>query len=369
MSVNTKIPLLGGDHVEWTEVPPGSSEWSSKEMAIAHNYDQNMNVANEAHDEFVLFLERNGINNPAILDIGCCNGRFLNSFRPDAERNDKTIFEKAIQGLPSGTCMYSKYHGIDCNAHAIDVAKKHWKNEENVSFDVFDLGEDNLDDLCLEQYDVVYLDSTLTWVGNWREVLTHIVEKVPIVYCNRTNWMTTIYLDCRTSRMGKLGPNADFNFTSAWGGIEKQILRVFPNEESLDLISQRFDRKLIKYREDDYDGNWLDFYAMTKNDSVDVCPLVQQEVFEKRKLGDIVDAEFRKLRKDPDSNGWNTGRGVWFMLNEEEPREVLHGGNVAKIGEDCSLNRTKNRKIIFLPKDFELKWLGDVMKGQGEKND
>ena len=54
------------------------------------------------------------------------------------------------------------------------------------------------------------------------------------------------------------------------------------------------------------------------------------------------------------------------MLNEEEPREVLHGGNVAKVADDCSLNMTKNRKIIFLPKDFELKWLGDVMKGQDE---
>ena len=271
--VSITLPGQHPNSIMCPVVPEGVEQWSTKEMAIAHNYDKNLDKANEVHDEFALFLKKNGVKNPAILDIGCCNGRVLNSFW------NGRLYD------------YSKYHGVDCNAYTIDIAKKHWKNKENVSFDVFNLGKDDLDDLCLEQYDVVYLDSTLTWIKDWRNILAHLVEKVPIVYCNRTIWITTIVLDCETSRLERLGPDVDFNFYSSWGGSKEPQLRIFLNEEYLDVIADHFDRKLIKYREDDYDGNWFDFYSYVCED---ICPLVQQEVRENNKIGDIVHSQFLK---------------------------------------------------------------------------
>ena len=42
--------------------------------------DKDIEEACEHHDEFVNFLIKNNIKSPVILDIGCCNGRVINSF-------------------------------------------------------------------------------------------------------------------------------------------------------------------------------------------------------------------------------------------------------------------------------------------------
>ncbi len=326
------------------------NEWATKEVFESHGYHKNLEESCKHHDEFAFFLSGESgfgnrkYENVSILDIGCCNGRVLNSLSNNSIR---------------------KYHGIDINPHAIQVAKEHWKHRDDVSFDVFDPDEQDLRSLNLEQFDVVYLDSTITFFQNYKEILETLLESVDTVFCNRTLWMTNIYLDCEDSRLKELPADMVFEFETRWNGMREECKRVFLNEGYIEELTYKYDKLCYKFREDIYDGNWYDFYSFrnndtTKDDAIPILehPLIQQQLRDDKTMGAFITRQFEMARYDNTTAGVDTGRGVWFKLPGSN--EILHGGDVltddTEKAEDfredhdqyCSLNKTKNRKLIFV---------------------
>ena len=332
-----------------------TTEWETKEVFEAHEYDKNISVACDHHDDFVHFLELNNIKSPTILDIGCCNGRVLNSF------NEKQDFRV--------------YHGLDINTHAIDVARNHWKNKKGVSFEVFDVVKQDLSELPLREFDVAYLDSTLAWFPNWRAVLDTLLEYVPIVYCNRTIWMTDIYLDAEDGRLKKMDKEEDMRIAHRWSGMKGHAMLNFVNEGYIDFLADKHKVTSVKYREDEIDGNWFDLYAHAHTPKV----LEQQEILHRiaeGKYGKFMMKRFIDLYLDPDEYVMYTGKGVWLKPTQEVldafpfdcPR-YLHGGHIHmgpfQKGEDagnswkkCALVNTKNRKLIFFGEGVNIEWAG-----------
>lgn len=316
------------------------NEWVTKEVFQSHEYHKNVEESCKHHEEFAMFLSgespcgKRKYENASILDIGCCNGRVLNS-----------LLKKNIR----------KYHGIDLNPHAIEVAKEHWKEQNNVSFDVFDVEEQDLRSLNLEQFDVAYLDSTITYFRNYKEILETLLESVDTVFCDRTLWITNIYLDCADSKLKELSSETEFEFESVWSGMKEASRRVFLNEAYVLETADAFDKRVTLYKEDMYDGNWYDFYAYTegKNDKLNLMSshvpvITQQKIREEKSLGDIVRNRFLQACSKGDMNGMDTGRGVWFKLPDSN--EIYHGGDVCEdwnTYRQCSLDKTTNRKLIF----------------------
>jgi|15BtaG_2_1085339.scaffolds.fasta_scaffold26695_2 SAM-dependent methyltransferase len=312
------------------------NEWSTIEVCESHGYDKNVSESCEHHDEFVEFLEEHNIESPAILDIGCCNGRVLNSFI-SSEKN------------------LGRYHGVDINEHAIDIAKNHWKDRDNVSFELFDVEEEDLNILSLNEYDVVYIDSVLTMLSGWKNILNAILDaKVPIVYLNRTQWITNIYLDCDNNRLGVVHPSVELSMIHSWGGMKEMHIGQYINEAYLKELADDYDLVVVKYKKDDIDGNWFDFYAWGGDWH---CPFLQQEIREGTiSIGDIIENTVEEImKKQPNERrGLNTGRGVWFT-RKGKPNELCNG-MMTDYGSssDCALTQLRNRKVIFISKDSEV---------------
>lgn len=324
-----------------------SSEWKTKEVFEEHGYDKDIAESCEHHDEFVDFLIKNNIKSPKILDIGCCNGRVINSF-------EKLNHDFAV------------YHGLDINPYAIDLANKHWKNKKGVSFEVFDVVKRNISELPLRAFDVVYLDSTLSWLPNWRELLDILIENVDIVYCNRTIWMTDIYLDCEDSKLKRMHPEYPMKISFKWSGMKDYAQMDFINEGYIDILCDKHQVVCFRYKEDSIDGNWFDFNAY----GIPLSPSDFQQCIElicNRTWGLAFQKDFMKNYWDENVNIMKTGKGVWFkptkevakVLNEHYPHEkFFHGGYCSLNSKDglsgweaCSLTSTKNRKLIFVPAD------------------
>tara|TARA_R100001082_G_scaffold81150_1_gene48124 strand:+ start:1000 stop:2151 length:1152 start_codon:yes stop_codon:yes gene_type:complete len=323
-----------------------TTEWKTKEVFEAHGYDKDIEEACGHHDEFVTFLIENKIKSPKILDIGCCNGRTINSF-------EKLNYD------------FDVYHGLDVNPHAIDLANKHWKNKKGVSFEVFDVVKQNISELPLKEFDIAYLDSTLSWFPNWRELLDTLLEHVDIVYCNRTIWMTDVYLDCEDSRLKKMSPYEDMTILHQWGGMKNYAELQYINEGFIDLLCNKHDVVAFRYREDKIDGNWFDFNAYdSKPDALQYQELML-DVAENRIGRDFMKSFIRNYL-DRDIGCMKTGHGVWFKPTKEVAEQMktaypnttyFHGGHCAdNIGDDAksanwhhaNITATKNRKVIFV---------------------
>ena len=316
------------------------NEWSTIEVCESHGYDKIDDTPCEHHDDFVKFLEKHNIKSPAILDIGCCNGRVLNSF---SEKN------------------LGRYHGVDINEHAIDVAKNHWKDRKNVSFELFDIEEEDLNKLSLNEYDVVYIDSVLTMLSGWKKILDNILDaKVPIVYCNRTQWITNLYLDCGDDELKAMPADVEFPMSATWGGMKESHRGQFINEAYIEKVANKYNQVVIKHKEDDIDGNWFDLYAiangvwpeyMWKYTRKMYCPLFQQSIREgKISLGNIIESSINMLKSSEWKYGLSTGRGVWFMRKGEH---TAYAGVTIGVGSsvNCALEQLRNRKVIFISKD------------------
>ena len=321
------------------------NEWTTKEVFEAHGYDKDIEEACKHHDEFVNFLIKNNIKSPTILDIGCCNGRVINSF------------EKLNHD-------FRVYHGLDINSYAIDLANKHWKNKKGVSFEVFDVVNQNISELPLREFDIAYLDSTLSWFSNWRELLDTLLEHVDIVYCNRTIWMTDVYLDCEDSRLKKMSPYEDMGICHKWGGMKEYADMLYVNRGFVDLLCEKHNVNVYRYREDEVDGNWFDFNAYGKDlDTLQYQQLIL-DVAENR-IGRSFMETFAKNYSNRDVGCMATGHGVWFKPTKEVAERMkkvypnttyFHGGHCAdniNEGVNAGWNRagitaTKNRKLIFV---------------------
>jgi SAM-dependent methyltransferase len=119
-----------------------TKEWARKEVAIAHNYIENISFKNSpVHENLAFRLNQLTENkNNKIADIGCGNGRLYNYL---LKFSDKI-----------------SYDGYDINDSCLEHARNYFRGKGNHNF--FHLDIDNIELLkTIKDYDFVVFDSTL----------------------------------------------------------------------------------------------------------------------------------------------------------------------------------------------------------------
>tara|TARA_S200002703_G_scaffold153792_1_gene155735 strand:- start:627 stop:1247 length:621 start_codon:yes stop_codon:yes gene_type:complete len=176
------------------------NEWGRKETAENNLYlsKSSMNTCEARHEDFCMWLNKNSILNPKILDVGCGNGNILNSF----SKND---------------IKFKKYVGIDLNSYCIETTRR-YKEVKNASFHHLTIEEVINNNLKkIEDLNICYFDSTFQMLENPSWVLKQLSNlNFDFFFLNRFYDWTS---------------NKTENITYQWNGMkENSYLWKFEND-------------------------------------------------------------------------------------------------------------------------------------------
>ena len=154
-----------------------SNEWANKEVAINLGYLTDIKV-NHSHNDFLSWISNNP--NRVILDVGCGNGNLYHLMK----------------------C--GKYNGIDVNPHNIEFARS------NVtSPDIFTCG--NVEEFDISPFDVLYFDSTLSFLKNPLSLLSKFHKQGNIVFLTRLKLDSSTFVSYYTWA-GMNNPSHNWSF-------------------------------------------------------------------------------------------------------------------------------------------------------------
>ena len=135
--------------------------WNTRKVAEAHGYFSKLDQTSPVNEIFASFVRDK--DDARIFDIGCGNGRVVNSL---------------------DRYSYSKYLGIDACEEVIAVAEEHFEGNDKVSFLAMDIDKDIWPEM-ISDYNIAYFGSTFEMMQNPISLLKRITETFETVFFTR----------------------------------------------------------------------------------------------------------------------------------------------------------------------------------------
>ena len=142
--------------------------WANDKVCTELGYDEGIEnqdlTTHYATSHMIHAVLANAGIKGSMLDVGCGSGKF-------------------IKVLPDSI---EKYIGVDINKRSIDYAKKYFHDSERCEFHVFDIEDDNMEDIIKDKVDIIYFDSTLTMLKTPFDCLTKMYDYCDWIILGRT---------------------------------------------------------------------------------------------------------------------------------------------------------------------------------------
>lgn len=181
------------------------SQWQNKKVIENLKYleikpiDLNLKF----YKSIVNYLKNLNLKEYKILDFGCGNGRIFLSFEKDLKKK-------------------ITYVGFDCNKYLIEIAKKHFKQNNNVSFFYKNIDKVTFDDLLPYKNWIFLFDSTFSMIENPKRMLNIIKNLTSNIILSRT---LIIRLNTLKIFFNKELQDGCVNVPFKWPGMEKKSPR------------------------------------------------------------------------------------------------------------------------------------------------
>ena len=187
-----------------------TKQWSLDKVCDEHGYDEVEKMESDPHQDFIRWLdEKYSEKTFSVLDVGCCSGRLL-KFLPDT---------------------LETYIGVDINNKSIMSGKEYFSDNPKAEFHLFDIEDDNIQDIVNEGIDIIYFDSTFTMLQNPFECLGELFK-----FCNVVYFARTPYTDENTSVSGHQWAGMD-TFSENWKFSKADLEKIVPTNWNLKPVS------------------------------------------------------------------------------------------------------------------------------------